>query len=213
MLVGRSDGGKAAPVGRTGCQWLSGEFEGSLGAFLKGEFGCLAGAGAGVTPINLQVWVKQLVGCGWDEEQGVCGCPGELRCQGTRGATTCTQQEWLWRKTWRWDRNGHEDGDTAEDRARDDGDDGVEDRERDRDDGVETGNGGRDWHYEEDRDKKWDGDRDKEGDRDGDRDSDGDGKVVEVMRMRSGMGTGLVAVVGTVSVSVPQTVMSVGQGC
>lgn len=55
VLVGRSDSGKVAPVGRAGCQWLTGEFEGCLGAFPKGQFGCLAGAGAGVTPINLQV--------------------------------------------------------------------------------------------------------------------------------------------------------------
>lgn len=76
VLVGRSDGGKVAPVGRAGCQWVPGEFEGCLGAFLKREFGCLAAAGAGVTPINLQVWVKQLrevavVGCAWDGEWDV----------------------------------------------------------------------------------------------------------------------------------------------
>lgn len=76
VLVGRSDGGKVAPVGRAGCQWVPGEFEGCLGAFPKREFGCLAAAGAGVTPINLQVWVKQLrevavVGCAWDGEWDV----------------------------------------------------------------------------------------------------------------------------------------------
>lgn len=38
-------------------------------------------------------------------------------------------------------------------------------------------------------------------------------KVVEVMGTRTGMGAGLVAAVGTVPVPVPETVMSVGQGC
>lgn len=38
-------------------------------------------------------------------------------------------------------------------------------------------------------------------------------QVVEVMGMRSGMGTGLVAAVGTVPVQEPETVMSVGQRC
>lgn len=71
VLVGRSGGGKVAPVGRAGCQWLTGGFGGCLGAFLKGKFGCLAGAGAGMTSINLPVWVEQLrevavLGCAWD---------------------------------------------------------------------------------------------------------------------------------------------------
>lgn len=42
-----------------------------MGAFLKEQFGCLAGAGAGMTSINLPVWVEQLrevavLGCAWD---------------------------------------------------------------------------------------------------------------------------------------------------
>lgn len=47
VLVGRSDGGKVAPVGRAGCQWLTGEFEGCLGAFPKGEFGAWLVLGQG----------------------------------------------------------------------------------------------------------------------------------------------------------------------
>lgn len=141
------------------------------------------------------------------------GCVGVLRCQGARGATTCTQLEWPWRNGWSWDGNGNKDGDTegdrAKDRDRDEDDDGDRDRERDRDDGAEAGNGGRDWHYEEDGDKKWDGDRERDGDRDGDRDNGEMEKVVEVMGTRSGMGTA----VGTVPVPVPAAVMPVGQGC
>lgn len=52
---------------------------------------------------------------------------------------------------------------------------GVGTGRRDRGDGVEAGNGGRDWHYEEDGDKKWDGDHDRDDDRDGDRDNGRDG--------------------------------------
>lgn len=52
-----------------------------LGSIFQGGIRCLACAGAGVTPFDVQVWVKQLrevavVGCGrdgveWDGEQGV----------------------------------------------------------------------------------------------------------------------------------------------
>lgn len=97
----------------------------------------------------------------------------ELGCQGTRGVTTCTQQEWPWREM-EMDENGNKDGDMAGHRATDEDD--IGDGDRDRGEGVEAGNGSRDWHYEEDGDKKWDRDHDRDGDRDGDRDDGGDGE-------------------------------------
>lgn len=73
-----------------------------MGAFPKGEFECLTGAEAGVTPMNLQVWVKQLrevavVGCAWDGERGVSG---DKRCHHLHPAGVALEKEmemgWEW---------------------------------------------------------------------------------------------------------------------
>lgn len=105
---------RAVPIPPTlPCWWeavtvekLEREFEGCLGAFPEGEFGCLAGAGAGGTPINIQVWVQQLREVAEDGERGVW-VPWGVTGQEVPPPAPRRKR---WR--WRWDGNGNEDGDT-----------------------------------------------------------------------------------------------------